>query len=903
MMYMSRRESLTIPVFFGVAVFILFAASLMASQASGDGADASSRENIAKFNIVMPQENRTQTLNASSYSAFYGLDVKNVGDQLAAAHLDMIATPVGWEWQLNCGAFTKGSGTANREEVIESVWPGESRTCSLTIFAPLDEGAGDFMLILQVTPSGPDFQVAITSTIQQKGGVFLYPPSDAQAMPGDLVNLKYLIENNGNGEDSFQVTRVDIGLDWERKYDDGSNMTKGKTKAHATTTKTVQVQVPYEAEATKLNTPGVRVSITVTSVFDPTKEDSKGCYIFIKQKYDIKLDLQPMNYTVELGRGENNAFESYVFNFILKNRGNGWDNVSIRADYSLADWAITLSNDYFNLSMGTSRQYQLSVQPSAKTLKGEYYLSVSVESEGPPGNPIILTQPLVIIVKDWYGISMDCTSSFIGDLRPGDLAMYECIVENKGNANDYIEMESSNVPDGWSVTFDPNSLTLQPTQKRVVTTNILVSVKNKLAAAGIYPIEVNASSSNDPDAKMSITLNITIGNYYNIDFYIGDTDEQIVNPFKVPRGAFTFRLLNTGNCKEDVLLSIVGTSWEGDTNVTISAKFDFTNKTLNAFEDTIVGLAFTVPLSTPLQQYFIEVQATAAHNPEATRRLKVHLEVISEDVMVQPLRFRKTTDTNFKEVPIFEVFHGDKLHLEIKLKNMGNIDTTPIKISVFEKRADGTRYNLIWNTTIETLPKGQTKTLIVVWPQSLSDSSIGEKDIRVTASLDGDAHGGDNEATGKIKVVEKKVDGTSNIGQRNILTTFFWLFVLLLIVAIAFVARYMVRLRKEQTSMDLYESIYGEEEVLGDEATGTEGGAAALPPITTEVATTTPAPAMETAPEAQMAPASDSTGSYDPGAGSSYGYSTYDQQPPAEGEYPPPEDTTQIPPSDGSGQG
>jgi hypothetical protein len=253
---------------------------------------------------------------------------------------------------------------------------------------------------------------------------------------------------------------------------------------------------------------------------------------------------------------------------------------------------------------------------------------------------------------------------------------------------------------------------------------------------------------------------------------------------------------------------------------------------LNAFEETIVGLAFTVPLNTPQQQYFLEVQATAAHNPDATRRLKVHLEVISEDVMVEPLRFRKTTDTNFKEIPVFEVFHGDKLHIEIKLKNMGSIDTSSIKVTVFEKRAEATRYEIIWNTTIETLPKGQTRTLIVVWPQVSSDSSIGEKDIRVTAQLDGDAHGGDNEATGKIKVVEKPLEKNSNLGQKNILATFFWVFVFLLIVAIGFVARYMVRLRKEQASMDLYESIYGEEEVLGEEAARTETVTTALPEFT-----------------------------------------------------------------------
>jgi len=68
-----------------------------------------------------------------------------------------------------------------------------------------------------------------------------------------------------------------------------------------------------------------------------------------------------------------------------------------------------------------------------------------------------------------------------------------------------------------------------------------------------------------------------------------------------------------------------------------------------------------------------------------------------------------------------------------------------------------TAYHIIWNTTLDDIPIGETSTLIVPWPQTGSDDDPGDKDIRVNVSLDMDYNPDNNEVTAKINIRRKDI--------------------------------------------------------------------------------------------------------------------------------------------------
>ena len=108
----------------------------------------------------------------------------------------------------------------------------------------------------------------------------------------------------------------------------------GKVKPGYTTTKIVKVTVPYEAEATEEGKPGVRVSITVESQFDPSQQDGRGTYIRILQFWAVTFNVDKVNDTTRPG-------ERVDFTFVVRNDGNGADNITLSMEHNLEGLSLS----------------------------------------------------------------------------------------------------------------------------------------------------------------------------------------------------------------------------------------------------------------------------------------------------------------------------------------------------------------------------------------------------------------------------------------------------------------------------------------------------------------------------------------------------------------------------------
>jgi uncharacterized membrane protein len=753
---------------------------------------ASSR--AATFNIYVSEENKTEEVNETTYVAFFSISLENMGDSLGDVTMYMTGFPsAGWDWQPNPGG---------EDHKIESVWPGETKWVSLVIYAPLTETAGTYNLYMSVKPEHTQNEIVLTAKIPQKGGIEVVAPPNVETEPGTRMELPFTIENTGNGEDTFTILRVDISKPtWDVEVVGGFQT--GKVKPHKTTTKIVKVTIPYEAEATEPDKPGVRVSITAVSNYDADKQDGRGTYIKILQFWSITFNVDKVNETTRPG-------ERIDFNFVVRNDGNGQDNVTLRLEHNLDGWSIGLTQFWFNLSKDTGRSTTLTIIPSERAIRGDYWLTIYATSTGPPESPDEESRTLLVTIEEVFNVTMDIDTNVSLPMPPGGVAEYMFTITNNGNTNDYVTLEVLDVPDGWFVTLDSEGVPLGPGQSKDITLTVLASPRIEEAPSEKYYFSVVGVSDGLPDVTQYINVTCEISPVGKIDFGVTGDDTIDVNPYQKENYNFIFDVQNKGNCIDEMTLSVSSWSWDPET-VKINPVFYPNILSISRYTTKQARLEVTVPRGTPLGYYDITVIAMSTLNPSSTRTAVVHVKVIQEDVTVQPIKFKRGADPNFKIWKRYQVEEGEIIYIGVPVSNNGSEVVHDINLKVYQDS------KVIREDNITSLGLLKTVVITVQWKANF----LGEFNIKAVASLRGDSNKADNTVSADVKVVESltpEQTQSEDIWSLTPGSPLFLILVLVVIMGIGMTIRYMLSLRSEQTTRDLYESIYG------DDIVGREGG-------------------------------------------------------------------------------
>jgi hypothetical protein len=197
-------------------------------------------------------------------------------------------------------------------------------------------------------------------------------------------------------------------------------------------------------------------------------------------------------------------------------------------------------------------------------------------------------------------------------------------------------------------------------------------------------------------------------------------------------------------------------------------------------------------------------------------------------VTVQPVKFKKGSEPNFRIWKQYRVEEGEFVYIGIPISNNGSEIINRVNLKVYQES------KLIKEENITSLGILKTVVITVQWKANF----LGEFQIKAVASVSGDSNVQDNTAQASIKVVEKEVTtigGTENPWSLEPGKPLFLVLIIVIIIGILATVRYMLSLRAEQSARDLYESIYGDDLVggakpggPGDDAGG-EGGGASVP--------------------------------------------------------------------------
>jgi len=784
----------------GALICVLLFAALIVSPATARAEGprtTTSRE--AQFNAHVSDANKTEEVNATTYVAFFSVSIDNPGDSLGDVVMYMSGFPnTEWDWQPNPGG---------EDHKIESVWPAETKWVSLVIYAPLTEKAGEYNLYLEVKPGGPNAEISLKCIIPQKGGVEVLAPNNIAREPGITLELPFQIHNTGNGDDTYTITRVDISKPtWDVVVVGGFG--SAKVKPGATLTKIVKVTVPYEAEATEEGKPGVRVAITVQSNFDKSREDARGTYIKVLQFWRIIFNVGPANVTTRPG-------ERVEFTMQVRNDGNGQDNITIAMEHSLEGWSLGLSQTWFNLSKDTGRSATLTIIPSANALKGDYWITLKATSTGPPDSPDEASRTIMVTIEEVFNINMTIPVNKTAPMPPGGVAEFTFSVHNKGNTNDYVTLTVQGTPEGWFVTLDSEGVPLGPNQKKDITLTVLASPRLEESPAQKYYFSVKGISDGKPDFIQWVNVSCEISKVGRIDLGVSGDDTITVNPYQKENYNFIFDTINKGNAQDEVHLVISSMSWDPN-SVHISPVFYPNILNVPRYQTKQTRMEVTIPRGTPLGYYDISVIASSTLNPQSTKTVVVHVKVIQEDVTVQQFRFKKGSESNFRVWKQYKVDEGSTIYIGIPVFNNGSEIVHDVNLKVYQ---DG---RVIKEDNITSMGLQKSVVITFQWKASF----IGEFKLKAVVGIKGDSYPTDNVVEASIKVVEKS-GGTTTVTENPLSLApgkpLFWLLVIVVVIGILATVRHMLNLRSEQSTRDLYESIYGDDIAPGQGPVGGPG--------------------------------------------------------------------------------
>jgi uncharacterized membrane protein len=480
----------------------------------------------------------------------------------------------------------------------------------------------------------------------------------------------------------------------------------------------------------------------------------------------------------------------------------------------MTDWSIGLTQSWFNLSKGTGRTATLSIIPSQRALKGDYWITLTATSQGPPDSPDELSRSVLVTVAEVFGINMTIAQNTSAPMGPGGVAEFDFKVINNGNTNDYVKLTVAGAPDGWFITLDTEGVPLGPGQKKEVTLTVLASPRLEESPAQKYYFSVKGISDGQPDLIQYVNVTCSITAVGSINLEVNGEDTLVVNPYEKENYNFIFDAYNKGNAEDEISLSVSSVSWDPQT-VHINPVFYPTLLNVPRYQTRQARMEVTVPHGTALGYYDITIYGVSKLNPSSSKSLVVHVKVIQQDIITQPLKFKKSSETVFKQWKQYKVEEGSTIYIEIPISNNGSEPVHDINMKLYQ---DG---RVIYETNITSIGLVKSVFLSTSWTASF----IGTFKLKAVGNIKGDAHTPDNTAEAEIKVVERTTTGPTLQNDPLSLAPgkpLFWLLVIIVVIGILGTVRYMLNLRSEQHTRDLYESIYGEDMVQKEPGARTE---------------------------------------------------------------------------------
>jgi hypothetical protein len=167
------------------------------------------------------------------------------------------------------------------------------------------------------------------------------------------------------------------------------------------------------------------------------------------------------------------------------------------------DWNITIPTT-ISVEGSESKEGQFTMSAPYEAVNQSYPFKLEVTSANSQRTYALDYE--VVIFNAFYGIEM-ITFNNSHDADPGNFTHYGLLITNLGNGDDTISLSyvENHLPDGWTVSFEYDTIDIPLFDARVVIVNITTS---PYTSKGRYDIRVIAASSGGPSASLWLNTSL-----------------------------------------------------------------------------------------------------------------------------------------------------------------------------------------------------------------------------------------------------------------------------------------------------------------------------------------------------------------------------------------------------------
>ncbi|HID26204.1 MAG TPA: hypothetical protein EYP23_07090, partial [Thermoplasmata archaeon] len=399
--------------------------------------------------------------------------------------------------------------------------------------------------------------------------------------------------------------------------------------------------------------------------------------VSVNKYYDFDISIEgDANVEVEPG-------QVAIFNISVENKGTGDHRIYFDVNETNIpageSWSVLKSDPFLKVGETKTVQIKITVDEDAVEQKDGIPFKVTATSE--KDSRIVRELTIKVIVKQKFDLDISTTAQkkFVD---PGTNVSYHIEVWNKGTGEDTFYIETlGTIPEEFTVTIEPTSVTLGADQKTNVTITIDVE---KDAANQEKTLTIRAYSDGDPNVEDTQDIIVSVNEYYEFKFTLASDDTKKADPGD--EVVFYFTIENTGT-GDDTIRFEVDTS-----NVPFVPGSEPPRKeqwgvvmsevAVKAGEKKSVSLTITVDDKAQEQKDGILFNITAistedTHTPPFTKTSRVTVQVNQTyAVSFTQTTYEKTVDP------------GTDARFEVTLKNTGT-GTDTFEVNIYDEEGTG----------------------------------------------------------------------------------------------------------------------------------------------------------------------------------------------------------------------
>jgi uncharacterized membrane protein/predicted transcriptional regulator len=601
------------------------------------------------FQVVAPlQVSEEYDQHTGRYSALFPFLVNNSGTLPLEGTLTVSGLPTGWTW-----SFVEG------QDILSSVAPGTVLRLTVLVEA-LGPLPGVYPFQVSVEP-GPA-TLPLQATIPFFGGLELSSTASVQGGIDDPATVLVTVTNLANGPDSFDLGISLPSQDWF--YLTNDSLTTPLLKTGKSYTWTLSVHVPYSVEATQPLESGYRIWFKASSHGDLGTVEMNLTLFRVEQHRALHLDFKQARYTQQ-------AQGSVVpLAAVLENGGNGPETVTLTVQ-APEGWKVEQPTRVRTLGPFDRIETDVYLWPSDSSTTGLYDISLTATSAGPIITAITTAMVEIPFISH---LSWERPSQLGADPVPGGTVGFNISLNNDGNHVELVELDASEVPEGWIVSVYPSVVAVPAWGHVTAQATIITSKDPQRSLAGTHELSLVARSlysRTGSDLAFQVKVRPVAGLELSSILPF-----QQMNPSLDPDPVYIFRLRNSGNVQ--VTAKLEYSSAEGHASWLAPSRMALT---VAPGEVGTFHAVLTPPPEAAAGNYTFTVSATTQEATGATSLVDIGLRVLETDVHVLMVQGKEAQDSTWSFSP--RLGAGQRLDAIAWLRDEGTQPVRSVQLSLY----------------------------------------------------------------------------------------------------------------------------------------------------------------------------------------------------------------------------